>query len=303
MNNQRLNDQLQINPDKSVMTKKKILRALFAQPILLIPIALDSWPRAMKTALAAIFFSVAVLTATKTATALNQAKEWATWFESRVEKVTIDNDQLTWRFPENMPAIFWKNSYRIDFMPAQSEFTEINQFREGKRGIWISPHKIYWWFQNQNNEIIRQPIWRDGRIFGHIDPASLIGEQTVIEPGEFVPQARRLTWRLIVPLITLAETARTLFLFFFYTLIFTVVPFVVRSTMSNYGFTAVHAFYLYTGIPPLVIATIYSLFPLPWLDFNSLFVIGFLVYLGFVAWRSGRVFDSTDKQTGKNKNN
>ncbi len=282
-----------------IISLDRIIRALFVQPQALLPLALESWPRSCKTALAAIIVCAALLTVSRGVTAFNAAQDWGGWLESRIEHLIIHEDKLEWRQPKELPATFWKDSYRIDFAARNSEFKDSNRIREGSRGIWISPHEIYWWSRRGNNEIIARALWREGRLLDQIETSHLFGEEKVLAAGEFVPQIKRWLWQIVMPFLFLSAIIHLALLFFFYTLIFTLVPFVMRGQLKNYGFPGVHSFYLYAGIPPLLVATVYKMFPLPWLDFNSLFLIGFLIYLGFLAWQGVREYQPADSEGGE----
>ena len=270
----------------------QIIAGLFTRPAMLMPLAYESWNRALKIVLLAILLCGGLMGTVRSLAMFKVAENWAAWFEERVGTVSIADSKLSWARPENLPATRWNNSWRVDFMPENSDFSEINPAQEGRRGVWLSPDAIYLWGRDREQQIVGQPLWRDGRLFDQVEAATIIGDELVIAPGEFGSRFRAWVWYPILPLMISFELLRVGFFFFFYTLIFTVVPFVMRSPMSGHGFARVHAFYLYAGIPPLLIATVYSLLALPWLDFNLLFIVAFLVYMGFVAWRTGRAMQS-----------
>ncbi len=265
-----------------------LLYNLFTQPRILLGLALEPWSRALLRTMLVILICASANWLFRVKPTIEAAAAWAAWFEARTEQVAITDGKLEWQQPETTPATFWHGSYRIDFLPESSSFSTPDSSTEGSHGVWIAPDQAYLWGRDHDNQVVKQTLWQDGLILGRLDPGSLLGQDQRLRPGEFVPRVRQWTWRVAVPMLWLVEFWRVLFVYFFYTLIFAAIPFILRGPMSAYGFAGVHSFYLHAGLPPLLIATVYNLLSLPWFDFSSLFVLGFLLYMGFVIWQTGR---------------
>ena len=274
--------------DSFTKESRRILFALFIQPQLLLPLALNSWKRALKTVVAALLLCALLLTFHHGSRLYRGMIDWAGWFEDRIGQLTIEPHEISWQKPASLPATFWKDSYRVDFVDKEADSDEIKTYQEGRHGVWISPETVYWWSKNRDREIIKRPLWKEGKILNQLKISSLGVEKKVLGEDEIVPLLRRWTWAAGFPALFVGVSFHLTFLYFFYTMIFTAVPFVIRGSLRNYGFKGVHGFYLYVGVPPLLIASIYNLLPLPWLDFNALFLLGFFLFLVFISLQTAR---------------
>lgn len=274
-----------------------IFYSLFLDPRALLPLAFSSWRKALKTALIAVTLCALILGTVKSIGFFKAGSDWAAWFSARLESITISDDKLQWQGLSELPATFWKDGYRVDFNPENSKFKDFKErFQEGRRGIWLSTTAVYFWQRNVQGEIVSLPIWREGKIIDKVHYTLLMPESLSVESENFLSKTRGIMGKYIIPSLFVSSILRTFFVFFFYTFIFAAIPFILQSPMRNHGFAAIHAFYMYLGIPPILIATLYTILRLPWMEFNLMFVIAFLGYMLFATWHTSKEWQSLTKE-------
>lgn len=218
---------------------------------------------------------------------LAASQRWAEWFGSLAGEVWLRDGAIGWEHPEETPYTARHGAWRVDFHDDDAEFQRRNLGPEAK-GVWISPTRIYAWFRSgSGDDINARVLFADARVLNVVAADALWPEGWHLDGDELVRRTRHTVLRL-APALVAADALRVFVQVLFYTFIFAVIPYLLKSPLAAGGFRSVFAFYLYASIPPLAVACVYASLNLPYLDFNTFFVVAFIVYLVAVVWRMGR---------------
>jgi hypothetical protein len=269
---------------------RDVAGVVFFQPQLLLLLAHDRWTRAFRIVALLSFFCGVILGALQVPALISSARAWGEWFGREMGEVRLEQGQLQWQRPVELPHTSRHGNWRVDFRGADAEFAPQTRLGPERKGIWISPDAVYTWWRLPGSESTHSTVWlNEQRLFGLLDVNRVWPEGLHLREDEFAPAARQTVLRA-VPVYVLGEGVRVLLQVAFYTLIFAVIPYLLKSPLAAGGFRSVLTFYLYASIAPIIVATVYAALGLPFMDFNSFFVTAFILYLLFTVWRMGRFF-------------
>lgn len=271
---------------------RHLILGLFIQPQMLMIICNGRLRRALKAVFVMIFICGLVLGLAQTRGLQARARAWAEWFEQTTERFELTEDgRLQWRLPQELPATFYKGRTRVDFANETADIKKFQPKLEDDRGIWISPNSMFWWERiDEQGEPVAQAIYHEQKLMGRFSVESIWPEGFVLEDDGFEKRVSKWMLTGLLPGLVIAEILKTAGMILFYTFIFAVIPYLLRSPMAMQGFKAIYGFYLYASIPPLIVATIYSLAITKWVAFDSFFLFAFIFYLFFAMWKIRRSF-------------
>ena len=277
------------------MPLRYLFVTLFLQPQILMVLAHDRLRRALRIMVLTGVVCGLLLGLVRIAPVRGRIVEWADWFQKTTRTIELtDTSRLEWALPAEVPATRYNGRTRVDFMPDSAEIEAFEPGIEDDQGVWISPTEVYWWMRPESGgEAIAQPLFVNGKLFDRVSVDGIWPDGFRLEGDEYSAKVRKWTTLTMLPGVVLSELLRVLGVSLFYTLIFAVVPYVLRSPLAARGFGGVYAFYLYAGIPPLILATVYSAVAPQWMAFDSFFVTAFILYLLFTMWKVRRAFVST----------
>lgn len=204
----------------------------------------------------------------------------------------LDNGRLCWSEDVVLPQTVATGGWRVDILAPGSEPPTL-ALRTGReeRGLILHSDRIDMWV-------------RDGKVVQTVpllppEKLSALGERLGanaskrLSPGELVAYTRTMTF-LMSPFIAL-----------FYALVLIkpvfvcVVIFVATSLLFHPEWRKSRGGLLAVGlnccIPPLTTGIVYSFLELPGWDFQSIFMLIFLIYLIFVFWDTRSYLRETDQ--------
>jgi len=215
------------------------------------------------------------------------------WVRAEVADVRVDEKgKITWREPAKLPRTDSVRGYRIDFRqnsraPVHSDITS----RE-RQGLWITHENVYFWriepvrnfFYWKTGEKLTTTnlgswfrfFYRTSAFFGSDSRTTMASLQGQVLDEYIVEQS--LSWQKSVALGLLTWSilkAWTLALCMPLAATFAVL---VCSIFARPAIPArrIIVLYLYTSIPPLLIASVYEF--MSGLDFMYVFCVAFLIY-------------------------
>jgi hypothetical protein len=280
------------SPSLKKMPLRYLFVTLFLQPQILMVLAHDRLRRALRIMVLTGVVCGLLLGLARIAPVRGRIVEWANWFQKTTGTLVLtDSSRLEWAFPDEVPATRYNGRTRVDFMPDSAEIEAFEPRLEDDQGVWISPTEVYWWMRPEaGGDAIAQPLLVNGKLFDRVSVDGIWPDGFRLEGDEYSAKVRKWTMLTMLPGVVLSELLRVLGVSLFYTLVFAVVPYVLRSPLAARGFAGVYAFYLYAGIPPLILATVYSAVAPQWMAFDSFFVTAFILYLLFTMWKVRRAF-------------
>lgn len=205
--------------------------------------------------------------------------------------IWVEDGHLHWSADADLPQVIRASGWRVDILAAAAELPEL-ALRSGHedRGLVLRSDRIDMWLRDGKSVQV-VPVLSPEKL-------SVLGKRLEkagskrLAADEFVAYGRTMTF-LMSPFIAL-----------FYSLVLIkpvlvcVVIFVVTSLLfhpewrnSSLGLLAVG---LNCCIPPLTAGIIYSFLDIPGWDFQSIFMLIFLIYLVFVFWDTRSYLRASD---------
>ena len=280
---------------KALLPLRQVLYALFFQPRLLFLLQHERWNRAFRLMAVVTFLGGAAVGLSKIPRVMRTATNWAEWFAEEVHMLRLEDGRLSWQHPDDLPYTTRHEGWRVDFVPPDASLEDAARAGPETRGIWLSPREVYCWWNLPEDERTVVPLLEERKAWGIIPYTVIWPEGFQLRGEEFVREARRLV-RQTVPALLIMEAVTVFFQVLFYTLLFAVIPYILRSPIANTGFTRVYTFYLYASIPAIVVACVYDSLNLPYIDRSFVFVIGFVIYLMLVARSIGRMGSGSESK-------
>ena len=262
-----------------LLSLRRLFPLLFLQPAVLFFLPRKRWPRAI-TVLGCMAFIGGILVGTiRMPARLSEVKDWAEFFRHQTAELRLENDRLYWQYPKDLPHTTHFDEWQITFAEKGASFEPKQIVANRDKGIWISHDAVYqWWMPGGRQTPVHNTFFKDGRVLNQMDAGKVWPDGFRLRGNEIVREATGMFYKFM-PLLILGNGLNVLVQTLFYTVIFAVIPFIMRSPLSAGGFGNLLSLYLYAGIPPLIFALAYTALNLPFLDFGLLYVGGFIVYL------------------------
>jgi len=210
--------------------------------------------------------------------------EWADWLTVEMDNLQIVDGQLAWESPQPLPYSKHFNNWRVSFVgDPETEFDPTERLGAEPAGIWISPTVIYSWQRIPGkNKVFATPI----KI--HRIAKAFAAAADNDDPDAAIPlplDSTKRTAGLIMLLVGLGLTtiAGVVGEILFYVALFTFIPILLRSPQAQMGVKKALVFYLHLSLVPLIVAMVYAMARVPFLEFNTVFAIVFLAYLAFIV--------------------
>ncbi|MFO7821928.1 MAG: DUF1189 family protein [Lentisphaeria bacterium] len=269
---------------------RQILQILFFYPHKLLLLLQANWRRAL-VRMVLISFVCGVLSGLSQVVGLADGVfAWGDWLEENVDALEISDGKLIWQKPANLPATDYFRGWRLDFKAnAEKGFDPADPPGTATRGVWVSPEKSFIWWRIQKHQEARvKMLFAEGKLFGNLEPSALGMSPSVPLSGtELKNTARQMLW-FFVPMYLLFQGVWVVFQVLLYVAIFSFIPLVMKSPLVAGGFRSVFTFYLYTGLPAVLVATVYTLAGIRSPDFGTIFLTAFVAYLILAMWRVGK---------------
>lgn len=225
-----------------------------------------------------------VLTAVRTPPVLRGLREWSDWLATEMSDIRLADGKLAWHPAQPLPYSRHFAGWRVDFVgEGQSSFSPRKRYGPEPRGIWISPAAVYYWERSPDGRVAGRQVVDAGRLFGAFAVAGGGRAGPGGVPVKLDGKNRRLLAAVILTVLGATSVGGVFGEVFFYALMFTLIPVLLRSPQAKIGVPRLLVFYLHISLVPLIVATVYGTLRIPYLDFGQVFAIGFLGYLGFIV--------------------
>jgi hypothetical protein len=188
---------------------------------------------------------------------------------------------FAWSRPEQLPFTTRCKRWRVDFTDdAAAMDPQDGQGRE-RRGVWITPCRVsLWWlvpaglFSRSESGLVvkRQDITASLRALAQgTGQTRFAGEQF----GAYTRQALTLG----APVYLFVNCLWLMLLVALYIWLFTLMAVVLRRGEVTGGFAAVFAVNVLCAVPSMCVAGVYAALRLPALDFHTVFILAFFLYI------------------------
>ncbi|MFW6414118.1 MAG: DUF1189 family protein [Verrucomicrobiota bacterium] len=273
-----------------------ILSLVFFQPHLLPVLKASSCKKALLRVLLTGFLCGVLLALLQVVRLNEDVKAWGAWVAKEFDTVWYDDGRLYWQTDSELPYRTYYRGWRVYFAEEGSSFpSSPDKLGPGNKGIWISPDSVYTWWQlaNDSTDIRHAVLYEDGKMFGMINVPAVIPADRRLS-GNDLENAIIGIFRQSIPIFCFFRGLAVDFQLLFYVFVFSVIPYLLRSPLAAEGFESILTFYLYAAIPALFIATVYSAFNVPFLDFQTIFAAAFVGYLLFALWSISKAIRSKE---------
>ena len=204
----------------------------------------------------------------------------------------LDDGRLRWSADVELPLVITADGWRVDILAPGAEPPAL-VLRAGReeRGLILRSERIDMWVR-EGKSVQIVPLLPPEKLSA-LGERLGAGEGKRLAPGELVEYARTMTF-LMSPFIALFYALVLIKPVFICVLIFVVTSLLFHPEWrsSPGGLLAVG---LNCCIPPLTTGIVYSFLDLPGWDFQSIFMLIFLIYLIFVFWDTRSYLRETDK--------
>lgn len=193
----------------------------------------------------------------------------------------VDEGRLHWSEDVELPQVVATGGWRVDILAPDAEPPTL-AWRSGREehGLILRSDRIDMWVR-EGKRVQTVPVLPPEKMSALGESLGAGGGKR-LAPGELVAYARVMTF-LMSPFIALLYTLVLIKPVFTCVLIFVVTSLLFHPEwrISPGGLLAVS---LHFCIPPLITGIVYSFIDLPGWDFQSIFMLIFLIYLLFVFW-------------------
>jgi len=271
------------------ITYREVLAIVFAQPGLLPVLTQCDWKKALKRVLLTAF-GCGILLALFQAPRLKTSMEgWAQWMGGQVEEVWYSDGRLHWKLAGELPYTAYYEDWRVDFKKPDSKFSAPESVGPGRKGVWLSERQGYaWWRIGNDRERMQTMVLYDkGKLFGVFNPSAAVTTKKRVQGNDLKGLAKDVFFQFL-PFYCVFKGVFIDLQVLFYVLIFTAIPYLLRSPLAAGGFRSILPFYLYACLPALLIATVYRMLNVPFLDFQTIFAGAFVGYLLLIMFKIGK---------------
>lgn len=256
---------------------------LFPGPVLVATRAFGNWRRPVLLLLLAGVVCGLTTGLASYPRLLRDSVEWAAWFGGLVGEFKVTATGFAWARPQQLPFTTRCKRWRVDFADETAALApEDGQGRE-RRGVWITPSMVrLWWLVPAGP--FAKPKPESGLVLrSHDITASLRalaqGSGQERFAGEGFAAYTRQALLLLAPVYLLFHCAWLVLLVVLYIWLFTLMAVVLRRGEISGGFAAVFAVNVLCAVPSMCVAGVYAALRLPALDFHTVFILAFFLYI------------------------
>ena len=254
---------------------------LFPGQVLIAVRTCGRWRRPLLLLLAALLLGGLVIGLGTYPRLYRESIEWSEWFGGVVKELRVNADGFGWAYPTDMPFTTCCKRWRVDFAKPDAEFAPQKAEGRERRGVWITSKQVMlWWlvpggvFGNAESKLVLKTAELTDSI---IELAGLAGLETFAGP-RFGSYTRRIIL-IGAPLYFAGTCISVAVPVLVYILLFTVMAMVMRRGELAGTFGSVLAVNLLCAVPSVCVAAIYTALRLPALDFTTVFVLSFFLYI------------------------
>lgn len=217
------------------------------------------------------------------------AVAWADWFGGLVQEFRITADGFSWDYPDALPFTTSRNRWRVDFADDAAAMAPHQATGREERGVWITRHRVVlWWLlpAGDSGKLRAERSLRTADLTPSVRRIGPLLEGGVLPGERFAAYARRLLLAA-VPLYLAVSLASVVVPVMAYVMLFTLLSHILRRRDGSAGFGAVFAVNALCAVPSVCVAGVYAAVGVPALDFTTVFVLAFFLYI-LLAFHSVR---------------
>lgn len=207
--------------------------------------------------------------------------EWAEWFGTVVGEFRVEPAAFGWSRPEQMPFTTRCKRWRLDFAADAAAFAP--QAAEGREqhGVWITPTKVrLWWlapaglFSGSTSGV----VVKTAELTDSVRALAGMAATQRFAGAQFGEYARHVLL-LALPFYLVVTCLSVLAPVVLYIWLFTLMALVLRRGEVTGGFASVFAVNVLCAVPAMCVAGVYAALGLPALDFHTVFILAFFLYI------------------------
>lgn len=209
------------------------------------------------------------------------AVEWAEWFGTVVGEFRIEAAGFGWSRPEQTPFTTRCKRWRVDFATDTDAFAP--QAAEGRErhGVWITPTRVrLWWLAPAGlfSSSTAGVVVKTAELSDSVRALAGMAEGTSFAGVRFGEYARHILL-LAMPVYLVVTCLSVMAPVVLYIWLFTLMALVLRRGEVTGGFSAVFAVNVLCAVPAMCVAGVYATLGLPALDFHTVFILAFFLYI------------------------
>lgn len=270
----------QVAPDMS-MRDLVVGVFLFPGQVLIAARAHGRWQRPLLLLVLAILCGGLFLGGATYPRLLRDTVAWADWFGGVVKEFRIDANGFAWSYPTDLPFTTRCKRWRVDFAPTNAAFAPEKGKGRERRGVWITSRRIVLWWLVPGGWLSSSDaklVVKTAELSDSIKELARFADKQRFEGQRFGAYARRIL--LLGAPFYLAGTCISVAVpVLVYILLFTTMAMVLRRREMVGGFGSVLAVNLLCAVPSVCVASVYAGLRLPALDFSTVFVLSFFLYI------------------------
>lgn len=258
----------------------QLVYALFFDPVVLLFLQRDGWRRALRLMAGFALLTGLLLGLVRLPGLYAAATDWSAWVGREVGGLQVGPAGLAWDRPSVLPYTTRHRGWRIDFLAQGTPFV-LPAGGPEKRGIWVTADEIQLWYGGPGRAVL-VPIMKARKLWGVLELERVFPPGTRLAGAEFTAFTRQ-ALVMTLPVFLVQQALAVMLPVVSYTLLFALIPVLIRGARDTGGLPRSFAFYGYASIPPLLCAGIYAGLGLPFLRYDTAFVLAFVAYLMLVA--------------------
>ncbi len=261
---------------------------LFFDPSVFVVLQRKNLSQVLRLVCLVCLVSAAIIASSVVIAVHSSAQRWKGWIKEEIGELSVSpTGTVSWNRPKELPYTGRFGSWIITYSDRHSFPQEKLVAERAACGIWITPDDCLLWVKlpppswgDYPGETVLQPfdLVQIGRLFLPI----MIGETTFTANSADVCRyidRVLLTFYLLVLLAKIVMVIGTVMLLpVISSVLMIVMPYVIRNRDFRMPFPRIAVLYLYTSIPPIIIATVYACLRFEHLNF---FIVFFLAFLGY----------------------
>lgn len=263
-----------------------LFRTLFFNPLgLVFYLGREKLGRSLIRVLSIAFLCGLLLSVARIPKIYEDVADWIPWLQSEMRDMSLNDGTLSWTPAAELPYSRHFKGWRVTFSDKlATDFDPRARYGPESKGVWICPQAVVTWKRVEGRDALNYQKMKMTTVFRAITASPHDTAETGDMPVSFDGRDQL----VIVTLLSVGLGAGTILGIFgdviFYSFLFAVIPFILRSDRKKGVFSQAISFYLNISLVPLLVATVYTLFRVPMLDFKTVFSFSFMLYIIFIIF-------------------
>ncbi len=262
----------------------KVIFLLFVSPSIFRVLQYQRVLRTLAVIMLLCTISGSLISIGTTVSIKKSAGEWRKWLKDEVKEFGITKKgEFFWLNPQALPYLTHIEGWQINFAEDSILQRSDSELGPAKKGLWISRDSFYMWLKFQSRGLwsstskILVEKYDLGSMLRQFSPA---GEQFVVKGADIDLTVDRALWTMYILtfISNIATVGLTVVVFTLFSVVFSFIPLRMSTARDKPTFNKFVVINLYSSIPPILIATVYSALNLPGISFFTIFLIAYFCY-------------------------